>query len=533
MFDATLSHAGRGLLDRRSFLHHAGTGLGGIALVSLLAEQGLLGGESDDRSPIRPAIRPEAPLAPRPPHFTPRARRVLMIFCTGAVSHVDTFDYKPELIKRDGQPLPGSEKLVTFQGENGNLARPLWPFKPRGASGKMISDLLPHLAELADEMCFIHSMTARSNTHGPAENQMSTGFTPDGFPSIGAWVSYALGSACRDLPAFVAIPDPRGVPQVGPNNWGSAFLPAVFQGTAFNADKPLPNLHRPPEVGAPAEAATRDFLKLLNDRHLARHPGDTELSARIASYELAARMQLRAAEVADLSRESARARESFGADDKNKIKAGFARNCLLARRLLERGVRFVQLFNGAYAMGEGVGNWDGHRTIQSDYDRHGPVLDQPCAALLRDLKQRGLLGDTLVVWVTEFGRMPTFQKGARGRDHNPKGFTVWLAGAGVKRAFSHGATDPFGYRAVEKVATIYDLHATILHLLGLGHERLSFYHNGTERRLTDVHGRVIEGVLAWCAPAGGAFHRLIDRITPVWYSSVRPSGLRTICPGRK
>jgi hypothetical protein len=487
-----LSPAGHRLLERRGFLANAATGLGGIALASLLAEHGLL---ADERAPIRPRVRPEAPLAPRPPHFTPKARRVLMIFCSGAVSHLDTFDYKPELVKRDGQPMPGSEKLVTFQGEQGSLAGPRWPFKPRGKSGKMVSDLLPCLADLADEMCFLHSMTAKSNTHGPAENQMSTGFTLDGFPSIGAWVSYALGSECADLPAFVAIPDPRGVPQTGPNNWNSAFLPAVFQGTAFNADKPIPNLARSPDVSASTEAATRDFLKLLNDRHAARHPGDTDLAARIASYELAAKMQLRATEVVDFSGESAATRRLYGTDDANKVKAGFARNCLLARRLLERGVRFVQLFNGAYAMGEGVGNWDGHRMLKAQYDVHGPILDQPCAALLRDLNARGLLADTLVAWVTEFGRMPTFQKGAQGRDHNPKGFTVWLAGAGVKRAFSYGATDEFGYQAVENVATIYDLHATILHLLGLDHERLSYYHNGIERRLTDVHGRVITEIL--------------------------------------
>jgi uncharacterized protein DUF1501 len=482
--------AGRLLLDRRSFLQTAGAGLGGIALVQLLAEQGLLA------EPIRPTVRPDAPLAPRPPHFDAKAKRVLLIFCSGAVSHLDTFDYKPELARRDGQPMPGVERLVTFQGENGNLAAPRWRFRRRGRSGKMISDLLPHLADLADEMCFIHSMTARSNTHGPAENQMSTGFTLDGFPSLGAWVSYALGSECADLPAFVAIPDPRGVPQVGPNNWGSAFLPATFQGTAFNSDRPIPNLARPREIGEREDQATRDFLQALNRKHLERRPGDTELSARIASYELAARMQLRAAEVAHWASEPRPVLESYGCSDSNRVKAGFARNCLLARRLLEQGVRFVQLFNGAYAMGEGVGNWDGHRLLKSQYEIHGPILDQPCAALLRDLKQRGLLSDTLVVWVTEFGRMPTFQRGASGRDHNPHGFTVWLAGAGVKHGFSFGATDEFGYRAAENVTTIYDLHATILHLLGLDHERLSFYHNGIERRLTDVHGEVIDAILA-------------------------------------
>ena len=325
---------------------------------------------------------------------------------------------------------------------------------------------------------------------------MSTGFTLDGFPSMGAWVSYALGSENRDLPAFVAIPDPRGVPQIGPNHWNAAFLPAVFQGTPFNADKPIPNLATPKTITLKSEAATRDFLKFLNDRHLAEHPGDTELSARIASYELAARMQLSAAEVNDFSQESPATLELYGVNDANKTKAGFAKNCLLARRLVERGVRFVQLFNGSYAMGEGVGNWDGHKTLKEQYSVHAPILDQPAAALLKDLKARGLLENTLVVWVTEFGRMPTFQKGANGRDHNPKGFTVWMTGAGVKRAFSYGATDDFGYQAVDKITTIYDLHATILHLLGLDHERLSFYHNGTERRLTDVHGHVIEDVLA-------------------------------------
>ncbi len=493
MTSDALTPAGRRLLDRRGFLNCASTGLSSLALVTLLHEQGLL---AQERTPIRPRIRPEAPVAARPTHFPAKAKRVLQIFCSGAVSHVDTFDYKPELLRRSGQPMPGVERLVTFQGENGNLVAPLWRFRPRGQSGKMISDLLPNLAELADDLCFIHSMTARSNTHGPAENQMSTGYTLDGFPSIGAWVTYALGSECRALPAFVAIPDPRGVPQVGPNNWGSAFLPAVFQGTPFGADRPIPHLARPAAISARADQATRDFLRLLNERHQAEHPGDSDLAARIASYELAARMQLEAAAVADLSTEPAALLDRYGANDANRIKAGFARNCILARRLLERDVRFVQLFNGSYAMGEGVGNWDGHKVLFSDYSRHAPILDQPCAALIRDVKQRGLLDDTLVVWVTEFGRMPTFQRGAQGRDHNPHGFTVWLAGAGVKKGFTWGATDEFGYRAAENACTIYDLHATILHLLGLDHERLSVYHNGIERRLTDVHGHVIEGVLA-------------------------------------
>jgi Protein of unknown function (DUF1501) len=488
-----LSEAGRWLLNRRQFLRYGGTGLSGIALTALLArENRLLAAEK----PIRPQWSPERPYEARPPHFKPSASNVLVIFCSGACSHLESWDYKPELVKRDGQPMPGGSKLITFQGENGNLTKPLWDFKPRGQTGKMISEMLPNLAELADDLCFIHSMTAKSNTHGPAENQMSTGFILDGFPSMGSWVSYALGTENEDLPVFVAIPDPRGIPQVGPNHWSSAFLPAVFQGTAFTADKPIPNLDTPPEITASAECSTRDFLRLLNDRHLQQHPHDTELSARIASYELAAKMQLSAAEVVDFSKESQATRALYGVDDPNRIKAGFAKNCLLARRLLERGVRFVQLFNGAYAMGEGVGNWDGHKTLKKQYSIHAPILDQPCAALLKDLKSRGLMDNTLVVWVTEFGRMPTFQKGANGRDHNPHGFTVWMTGAGVKRGFSFGATDEFGYKAVDNVTTIYDLHATILHLLGLNHERLTFYHDGIERRLTDVHGRVIEEILA-------------------------------------
>lgn len=487
-----LSNAGRWMLNRRDFLRYGGTGLSGVALLALLAEQELLGARD---SVTGPQWSPEHPNAPRPGHFPAKAKNVLVIFCSGACAHLETWDYKPELIKRHGQPMPGLDKLITFQGENGNLTKPHWEFKPRGQSGKMISDLLPQLAEHADDLCFIHSMTAKSNTHGPAENQMATGFILDGFPSMGSWVSYALGSENQNLPAFVAIPDPRGVPQVGPNHWNSAFLPPVFQGTPFNADKPIPNLATPKSITPGAESGTRDFLKFLNDRHLAKHPGDSELLARISSYELAAKMQLSAAEVGEFSKESKATLEMYGVNDSNKLKAGFARNCLLARRLVERGVRFVQLFNGAYAMGEGVGNWDGHKTLKQQYSVHAPILDQPCAALLKDLKARGLMDHTLVVWVTEFGRMPTFQKGANGRDHNPHGFTVWMTGAGVKKGFSYGATDDFGYKAVQNVTTIYDLHATILHLLGIDHERLSYYHNGIERRLTDVHGEVVRDVL--------------------------------------
>lgn len=481
-------------LHRRDFLGHTAGGLGGIALASLLAEEGLLAAE---KTSLRPKIDPSHPYAPRGSHHPAKAKRVLVIFCSGACSQIDTFDYKPELIKRDGQPMPGAEGLVTFQGGQGNLTKSPWEFKPRGECGKMVSELVPMLGDLADEMCFIHSLTGKTNTHGPGENFMSTGFTLDGFPSMGAWLTWALGTENEELPAYVAIPDPRGTPQSSVNNWGPGFLPAAYQGTDFNASKKLRNLDRPAGVDAATDKRTRDFLKAMNQKHLEGFPGDSELAARISSYELAAKMQLSVPDVSDLSKEPAHVLKMYGADDpSNSIRAAYARNCILARRLIESGVRFVQLFNGAYQTGgEGVSNWDGHKQLKEQYGKHGPVLDQPTAALLRDMKQRGLLSDTLVVWCTEFGRMPTFQAGASGRDHNPAGFTAWLAGAGVRAPFTYGATDEFGYKAVEDVATVYDFHATILKLLGLDHERLTFYHNGIERRLTDVHGKVIHDVI--------------------------------------
>ncbi|WP_182870198.1 DUF1501 domain-containing protein [Stieleria mannarensis] len=479
--------------DRRQFLSQTASGLGSIALASLL-QQNL----AADAAPIRPKIDPARPFAARATHHPPAAKNVLVIFCSGACSQIDTFDYKPELVKRHGQPMPGADNLVTFQGQQGMLTKSPWEFKPRGESGKMVADLVPQLGELADDMCFIHSLTGKTNTHGPGENFMSTGYTLDGFPSMGAWTTWALGTENENLPAYVAIPDPRGTPQSSVNNWGPGFLPAAFQGTQWSANKPLGNLAIPAGTSEKTDRATRRFLKRLNERHLEQFPGDAELAARISSYELAAKMQLSVPEVTDLSSESKTTLREYGADDsENTLKAQFAKNCILARRLIEKGVRFVQLFNGAYQTGgEGVSNWDGHKKIHEQYSKHGPVLDQPCAALLRDLKRRGLLEDTLVVWTTEFGRMPTFQKGASGRDHNPDGFTAWMMGAGVKAPYSYGATDEFGYKAVENVTTVYDFHATILHLLGLDHRRLTFYHNGFERRLTDVHGSVIRPILA-------------------------------------
>ena len=385
---------------------------------------------------------------------------------------------------------------MTFQGPTGNLARPQYEFRPQGKTGKWVSDLIPQLAELTDDIAFVHSLTSKSNTHGPAENFLSSGSVLDGFPSIGSWVSYALGSENQNLPAFVAIPDPRGMPQAGSNNWGPGFLPAEFQGTPISATEPVRHLTPPTTITKANDDAARFLLQKMNQRHLELHPGDGKLAARIASYELAARMQLSVPEISNLSTEPAHILKRYGADNEsNPTKSAFARNCILARRLIEKGVRFVQLFNGAYASG-GELNWDGHNKLKEQYDKHGEILDQPAAALISDLRQRGLLQDTLVVWCTEFGRMPMFQKGAQGRDHNPDGFTCWMTGAGVKSGVSCGATDDLGRRAVEDVLSLYDFHATILHLLGLDHEQLTFEHNGIKRRLTNVEGHVIRQILA-------------------------------------
>jgi uncharacterized protein (DUF1501 family) len=431
------------------------------------------------------------------PQFPPKAKRVLQIFCPGGASHIDLWDYKPELEKRHGQPMPGAEKEVSFQGKNGNLMRSPWKFVRSGQSGKMLTEMLPHLRAMADKMAFIHSMTTRTNTHGPACVMMNTGFVFEGFPSAGAWVTYALGSENENLPAYVAIPDVRGIPPSGPANWTAGFLPAEYQGIAFNASEPIQNLKRPDSITAAEDQSTRVFLAALNRRHAARHEGDTELTARIASYELAARMQLSAPEVSNLGSESKATHELYGTTDSNPLVAAYACNCLLARRLLERNVRYVQLFCASRASGvDGLLNWDAHKTLQPDYERHCPILDKPTAGLIRDLESRGMLGDTLVLWTSEFGRMPTHQEGTAGRDHNPDAFTVWMLGAGIKGGTSYGATDDFGRRSVDNVATVHDFWATALYLLGLDHEKLTWYNNGIRRRLTDVHGHVIRDILA-------------------------------------
>ncbi|MCX6381275.1 MAG: DUF1501 domain-containing protein [Armatimonadetes bacterium] len=476
---------GHSWLDRRAFLTQAGTGMGCIALACLLAEEA----EAQQRASA-------SPVAPKPPMFRAKAKRVVQIFCPGAVSHIDTFEYKPELIKRHGQQLTG-EKVVTFQGTNGSIMKSPWSWKQYGQSGKWVTELFPHLSTCVDDMAFVHSLTAKSNTHGPAMLQMSTGFILDGFPSMGAWVTYALGTENQNLPAFVAIPDPRGMPPNGPNNWTAGFLPAAYQGTGFNTDTPISNLNSPKGSTPQQEKALRKYLNSLNQQFADRNPGHSDLMARVASYELAARMQLSAPEVTDISKESAETLHFYGADSANQLKAGYARNCILTRRLLERGVRFIQLYCGAHASQvDGLLNWDAHKTLKDDYERHAPIMDQPTAALLKDLKRRGMLEDTLILWTTEFGRMPTHQQGSEGRDHNPNGFTCWMAGAGVKGGTTYGATDELGYKAVENVSVIADFHATALQIMGLEHTKLTYYHDGIDRRLTDVSGSVIKSILA-------------------------------------
>ena len=462
-------------IDRRRFLNWAVHGLGATAFTSLL--------------------RAEEAVVLRP-HLAPKARRVINICLVGGYSQIDSFDYKPELTKFHGKTPPG-KKPEPFFGRVGLLRKNDWAFRQRGQSGLWVSDLFPHLAKVADELTVIRSMYSDTSNHTPALFMSNSGFQTNGFPSLGGWLSYGLGNASDSLPAFVVIPDRRGAPSGGSANWNNGFLPGEHQGVVFrSSEQPVRDLFPPKQVSEEAREATDGLLAYMQHKQLQRLGGvDDILGARLRSYELAARMQVSVPEVADLDSEPRHIAESYGLVGKET--GDFARNCILARRLVEQGVRFVQLFNGAYQTGgEGVSNWDGHKVLKKQYAKHGPVLDQPVAALLADMKQRGLLEQTLVVWCTEFGRMPTFQAGASGRDHNPDGFTAWLAGAGVKRGHTHGATDDFSYKAVKDVATVHDFHATILHLLGLEHERLTFYHNGLERRLTDVAGEVIEGVLA-------------------------------------
>ena len=471
-------------LTRRRFLGNVYSGLGGVGLMHLL------GRAAAAEQPAWEAGRGQT-------HHAPKAKRVLQIFCPGAASAMDLWEYKPSLEKYHGKPLPGEENFVSFQGKNGNLMKSPWEFAPAGESGKHITSMLPQMARHVDNIAFIHSMHSKTNTHGPGCVFMNTGHPTEGFPSAGAWTSYALGSENENLPAYVAITDVRGEPPNGKANWSNGFLPARHQAIMMSDQQPIRNLARPDSVSESEEAASRKLLARLNGNFAAVNPAESDLQARVAAYELAAKMQLSAPEVSDLARESAVTHKQYGTQDENPLKAAYARNCLLARRLLERDVRYVNLYCASRASGvDGLLNWDAHKTLKADYDRHCPIFDQPTAALLTDLKQSRLLDDTLVLWTTEFGRMPTHQAGTAGRDHNPDGFTCWMMGAGIKGGVSYGATDEFGRRAEVNPTTVWDFYATVLHLLGFEHEKLTWYHNGLDRRLTDVHGHVIKEILA-------------------------------------
>ncbi|MBI1792485.1 MAG: DUF1501 domain-containing protein [Acidobacteria bacterium] len=459
-------------VSRRRVLFDSGAGFGWLALSWLLSREKANAGPSGED---------------RKPHFAPKAKRVVQIFCVGGMSHLDTFDYKPELSKRSGAPFD----MPTFFGQAGNLLGSLFEFKQRGESGLWVSSLLPHLAECADKLTVIRSMVSKSANHMPAIAQMNTGFILTGFPSMGAWVVYALGTENENLPSFVVIPDPRAHPWGGTLQWSNGFLPAAVQGTVFRSSgDPVPNLSTPPATDPAARQAGMEWLAAANRRYAREQPGGSDLEARLRGYELAARMQLSVPETANLKGEPEATRRMYGLTGKETEALGT--QCLLARRLLERGVRFVQIYHG----GSGS-DWDAHGSLESNHQKRAQEYDQPVAALLEDLDAGGLLRDTLVMGVTEFGRTPVSQGTGKtaGRDHHPECFTCWMAGAGLRPGSAYGASDELGYRPAESPVTVHDYHATALHLLGLDHEKLTFYHNGIRRRLTDVHGRVVEGIL--------------------------------------
>ena len=421
------------------------------------------------------------------PHFAAKAKRVIQVFSVGGMSHLDTFDYKPELARRSGKPFD----MPTFFGQGGNLLGNVFEFKQRGQSGLWVSDLLPKIAERSDMLTVIRTMVAKSANHMPAVAQMNTGFILTGFPSMGAWTVYALGTESENLPAFVVLPDPRAHPWGGPMQWGNGFLPAAVQGTMFRGSgEPVPDLANPAGVALESRRDSMAWLARMNRRYADQHPGDSSLDARLRSYELAASMQLSVPDIADVSTESDATKRLYGLDGKETESLG--KQCLLGRRLLERGVRFVQIFHGGSSV-----DWDAHGSIIANHTKRASEYDLPVAGLLRDLEARGLLKDTLVLGVTEFGRTPVSQGTGKtaGRDHHPNCFTCWMAGAGVKPGFAYGTSDEVGYQPAENPVSVHDFHATALHLLGLDHEKLTYYHNGIRRRLTDVHGHVVKGIL--------------------------------------
>jgi len=475
---------------RRDFLKRVGNGFGMLALAGLLEQEGFLA----NRTLAGEAYR--NPLAPKKPHFSVKAKSVIWLFMNGGPSHVDTWDYKPELAKRDGKELKGFDKTTGFFADQvGPLMRSPFKFKQHGQCGAWVSELFPSMARHVDKMAFLYSCWTDSNNHSPALFKINTGMSRMGFPCVGSWVTYGLGTETQNLPAFVVMYDTlgRGIPKGHSQNWGAGFLPGIYQGTALKPQgAPIENLSRSRDMSADQQRAQLDLLAKLNRRTLEQHPGDADLSARIESFELAYRMQMAAPEALDIERETKETRRLYGLD--NPKCTHFARQCLTARRLVERGVRFVQIYSGGM---ENQLSWDGHQDIVGNHGGFAKETDEPVAGLLTDLEARGLLDSTLVIWGGEFGRLPVAQKSATpGRDHNPHAFTTWMAGGGIKAGTLYGQTDEIGHRAVVDRVSVNDLHATILHLLGIDHLRLTYRYNGRDFRLTDVAGRVVKEIIA-------------------------------------
>jgi hypothetical protein len=479
--------------SRRQWLAHGGGGFGALALAHAL------GLDAAANAPTS-SLAVNTPPVPRPEfngglHHPAKVKRVIQLFMNGGASPMDIYDYKPDLERLHGQMLGPKEKPEGFTAPAGALMKSPFEFKQYGESGRWVSTVFPHQAQLVDEMAFLMAMSSKTNVHGQGAFMMNTGFLLPGFPCMGAWISYALGKIVDNLPTFVVLPDARGLPYNQKATFSAGFLPAMHQGTTIDAasPQPVPNLKansRYTFAQGDADSATRAAIDAMNRRHAENDPSDTRLESRIAGYELAAKMQLSAPEAFDLSRESALTQASYGLDQ--PATQDFGRRCLLARRLIERGTRFVQVWSGPQGASN---NWDNHGSIIGELPPIALSVDQPIAALLRDLKARGLTDDTLVIWTTEFGRTP-FAQGSVGRDHNGGTFVSWLFGAGVKAGTAYGRSDDWAYQTAEGKTMCYDLHATILHLMGIDHERLSFYHNGIARRLTDVHGHVVHDVLS-------------------------------------
>ena len=484
-------------LSRRDLLQRCGGGAGLLGLAALLGDEGLLGRQNAFAA--EGGLGAEAslhPLAPRPGHFPMRAKRVIWFFVNGGPSQVDTWDYKPELAKADGKQLEGFDNFTGFFANSvGGIMKSPFEFTPRGASGKMVSEIFPQLGEHVDKMAFIHSGHTESNNHSPALFMMNCGLPRMGYPCVGSWVSYGLGSESRNLPAFVVMSDPlnRGLPKGHAANWSAGFLPGAFQGTWLKPQgDPIENLRRPAAMNDSQQRAQLDFIARLNAQHMQGQADDAEFTARMETYELAYRMQMAAPEAFDLEQEPQHIRQLYGLDEKKC--QHFAAQCLTARRMVERGVRFVQIYSGGM---ENQRSWDGHNDIKGNHAGFAAETDQPIAGLLTDLHQRGLLDETLVIWCGEFGRLPVAQKSAKpGRDHNPHCFTAWMAGGGVKGGVNYGESDELGHRAAVDKVHVNDLHATILHLLGIDHERLTYTYNGRRFRLTDVAGEVIHKIIA-------------------------------------